>query len=228
VPPPSPPAPVIAARRLRTAVLTLLLADAVVAWIVVVGVYTLLQRLWLGLSERVLGAAIETHVAQLEVARRLQGVLVVATAVVFLVWVRRAHRNLRLLGVERLGFTPRAATAAFIVPIMNLVAPVRVVRELWLASRPEAELAGARWWEARVPAVIPAWWALVVVWQAADPVWQPLTGGVEHLAVGGSTFLFVVAQLAALAAALLGAAIVWTIDAAQARHFAALEDGTGA
>jgi hypothetical protein len=222
VEPPSPPAPVRAARRLRTALLVLLLADAAAAWTVIVGVYTLLLRAWVSLAERGFPTAIETHVAQLEVARRLQGLLVVATAVVFLFWIRRAHRNLRMLGVPKLGFSPRAAMAAFLVPVVNLFVPVRVVRELWLASRPE-DPHGPPWWEARRPFIVPVWWGLVVLAQLADPLWRPLAGNVESLAVGGSTLLFIVAQLAAIAAALLGVAIVWTVDAQQARHFASLE-----
>jgi hypothetical protein len=222
---PSPPPPVVTARRLRTALVVLLLGDAAAAWAVVAGTYTLVQRVWLGLADRSMPGAIETHVAQLEGARRLQGLLVVATAAVFLLWIRRAQRNLRMLGVDRLGFSPRAATAAFLIPVMNLVVPVRVVRELWLASPPE-RADGVSWWQARRPVIVPAWWALVVISQGADPVWRPLSGSVESLAVGGSTLWFLLAQLAAIAAALLGVAIVWTVDARQARHFASVESAS--
>lgn len=220
-PAPAPP-PVRAARRLRTTLVVLLLADAAAAWIVVLGVYTLLQRLWFGLAERVGPGPIETHIAQLEFARRIQGLLALATAVVFLLWLHRAHRNVRMLGVERLGFSPRAALAAFLVPVVNFVVPVRVVSQLWRASRPETPR-GPRWWEVRGPMFIVVWWALVVASSLADPMWWHLSGGVESLAVGGSTLLFLVAQLGRVAASLLTVAIVWTIDAEQARSFEILE-----
>lgn len=218
---PEPP-PVRAARRLRTAVVVLLLGDAAAAWVVVLGVYTLLQRVWLGLAGRVGAAEIETHVAQVQFARRFQVLLALATVVVFLLWLRRAHRNLRMLGVERLGFSPRAALAAFLVHVLNFVVPVRVVSELWRASRPETDR-GPRWWEVRGPLLVAVWWALVVASSLADPLWWDISGGVDMLAIGGSTFLFIVAQLGRLAASLLTVAIVWTIDAEQARHFAVLE-----
>jgi hypothetical protein len=218
----SVPPPARAARRLRTALLVLLLADAVAAWVVIVGVYTLLQRIWLGLADRVLPIPIETHVAQLEAARRLQGALTIATAVVFLLWVGRAHRNLRLLGVERLRFSPRAAVAAFLVPVVNVVVPLRVVSELWRASRP-ADPGSRPWWEAPTPALVTVWWILVVTAAIADPVWRRLAGDVHSLAIGGSTALFIAAQLGSVAAAVLGIAVVWTVDAEQGRQFAALE-----
>jgi hypothetical protein len=215
------PAPLRAARRLRTALLVLLLADAGAAWVVIAGVVTLLQRFWLGSADRVLPTSIETHVGQLEAARRVQGLLIVATAAVFLGWLARVSRHLHRFGVPRLRFSTGAAVAAFVVPLVNVLAPVRVVRELWLASRPDAH--DSPWWEARGPLLIPVWWALVVASQVADPVWRPLAGSMESLAVGGSTLLFIVAQLAAIAAAILGVAIVWTIDAQLMRQLAALE-----
>ena len=220
-PAPPLPAPARAGRRLRTALLVLLVADAGAAWVVLIGVFTLLQRVWLSLGGVVVSASIETHVAQLQAARRIQGLLDLATVAVFLGWIWRAHRNVRMLGVARLGFSPRAAVAAFLIPMVNLVAPVRVVRELWHASR--IEDTERPWWEAGVPGVVTAWWACVLVTAVADPVWRRLAADVDSLAIGGPTVLFMVAQLTNLAAAVLGIAIVWTIDARQAEHFQALE-----
>lgn len=160
-------------------------------------------------------------VTQLEIARRLQGALGVATAVVFLLWVRRAQHGLRLLGVERLGFSPRAGRRRVSRPSdqprrsraggESSGTPVG-------AGTPRAARGGRR-----APVLVAVWWALVVVAAVGDPVWRQLAGSVESLVIGGSTLLFIVVQLANLAAALLAIVIVWTIDAQQARQFEMLE-----
>ena len=67
----------------------------------------------------------------------LQAVVFVATAVVFLVWIDRAYRNLRGLGAHRLRFSPGWAIGAFFVPFLNLVRPYEIVTEIWSASNPD-------------------------------------------------------------------------------------------
>lgn len=75
------------------------------------------------------------------------------SAVAFLVWLRRAHANLALLGIPtRHGST--AAVAMFFIPIANLLLPTFVVGDVWNASAPTSRLRRAggtrievvRWW----------------------------------------------------------------------------------
>ncbi len=60
---------------------------------------------------------------------------VLATAVVFCMWIHRSYSNLVAAGVSGLRYTPRRSVAAFFIPFVNLVRPFRVVNEIWGASR---------------------------------------------------------------------------------------------
>jgi Domain of unknown function (DUF4328) len=59
-----------------------------------------------------------------------------ASAVMFLIWLRRAYQNLKPLGGE-----PRYSSAwtvgAFLVPVVNLFLPFQIFQEIWRASDPE-------------------------------------------------------------------------------------------
>lgn len=59
-----------------------------------------------------------------------------ATAIAFLTWMHRAHKNLPSLGSRDLQYTPGWAVGGFFVPFLNLVRPLQVMREIWLGSDP--------------------------------------------------------------------------------------------
>jgi hypothetical protein len=77
----------------------------------------------------------------------------VATGIVWLVFVHRAHTNLDALGVRELRFTHGWAVGGFIVPILNLV------------RAPQSDRSGGTTeWKARpTPGIVPAWWATYIV-----------------------------------------------------------------
>jgi hypothetical protein len=78
----------------------------------------------------------------------------------WLAWQYRAHANLRVLGARGLTFHPVAAVAVWFVPAVNLLVPLLVMRELWMASDPEA---GAEDWRSRpTSALLPFWWVTLV------------------------------------------------------------------
>ena len=100
----------------------------------------------------------------------LQVLTFVLTAIFFLMWIHRAHRNLPALGARGLKFTPNWAVGWFFVPFMNLVRPVQVVAEIWKASSPGNNTSdGTAWKSARVSPIIWLWW---VVWIIAGIVGQ--------------------------------------------------------
>lgn len=81
----------------------------------------------------------------------------VATGIVWLVFVHRAHTNLDALGVRELRFTHNWAVGGFIVPILNLVRAPQVMSELLRASEPSG---GTTEWKSRpTSGIVPAWWA---------------------------------------------------------------------
>jgi hypothetical protein len=185
----------------RRALVLLLGLDAALAWIVVLGIHTFVQRAWWGLAGQGLEpGALERHWAQVETARLAHGLVWLGVAVAFLLWVHGAWRLLELAGVPGRRFSPRAAVAGFLMPVLNVAGGYLVVRELARAcaggGRPAGPLVG--WW-----------WALFLVASVLDPAVLRLAGGAEYrLALGRPTVVLVAGLLAEIAAAVLAIAIV--------------------
>lgn len=74
-----------------------------------------------------------------------------------LVWVWRAHANLRDLGVPELRYSPRWATGSWLVPFANFVVPRRAMRELWNRSAGEDQYQA----EQEVTAIT-GWWSCLL------------------------------------------------------------------
>jgi hypothetical protein len=93
----------------------------------------------------------------------LQLLLYLGTVVAFLVWFRRAYRNLPALGADSLRFSSCWAVGAWFVPFLNLVRPKQLADDIWRASDPALPaLPGAAWKQQRVPSLLHWWWALFI------------------------------------------------------------------
>jgi hypothetical protein len=198
----------VAPGRLQRALVVSLGACAVMAWVVLLGFYTLGQRIWMGLADRVLLQPLEAHWQQIEVARRLQGLVWVVTAILFLAWVHRVYGSLVALGLTRLRFSPRWAVGVFLVPLVNLVWPFLVVRDMWNASERDVRPGAS---SLRTSPWIAAWWGLFVAASLVDPGPWRLVQDPRSLAIGGSTVLLLVGQLVEIAAAVVAIVVVRTI-----------------
>lgn len=78
--------------------------------------------------------------------------------IAFLVWFRRAHANLVLLGLPmRHGST--AAIAMFFIPVANLLLPPIVIGEVWSGSAPTTRLRRERGLRVEVA----RWWSVYVI-----------------------------------------------------------------
>ncbi|HEU0066772.1 MAG TPA: DUF4328 domain-containing protein [Sphingomonas sp.] len=64
-----------------------------------------------------------------------EGVLAIATVVMFMVWIYRAGRTLVIAGFQDLEFSAASRVWWFLVPFANLVKPFQGMRELDNASR---------------------------------------------------------------------------------------------
>jgi hypothetical protein len=120
---------------------------------------------FLGLIRRVAGGqAIGSEAAVLDnVEAWLAGgslLALIATAVVFCMWLHRSYANLVGAGIPGLKYTARRAVESFFIPFVNLVRPFRVVAETWGASAnlaagtqipPSHRSADAHW-------LIGVWW----------------------------------------------------------------------
>lgn len=212
------PAFVPAGRATRALVIALG-ANAAAAWIVVLGLYTFFERVWLGLAS-LHGQSLASHWAQVELSRRLQGVAWLATAILFLLWLHRVYGNLRVLGAVRLRFSPGWAVGTFLVPGLNLLWPFLVVREIWTASDahapddPQPPTGATSPWVAW-------WWGCFVTASVLDPgFWRLVEDTSSRFGMGSSALFLVVAQLAEIAAAVLAIVVVRRVDARQARAVA--------
>jgi hypothetical protein len=93
----------------------------------------------------------------------LQLLLYLGTVVAFLVWFRRAYRNLPALGAESLRFPSGWAVGAWFVPFLNLVRPKQLADDIWRASDPTLPAqVGAAWKQQRVASLLHWWWALFI------------------------------------------------------------------
>jgi Domain of unknown function (DUF4328) len=88
----------------------------------------------------------------------LQFVVYITTAVLFLIWLYRASKNLRPLGASQIEFTPGWAVGWFFIPLANLVNPYRVVKEIWVKSEPKIAGAGESYWQQSGSTTLLGWW----------------------------------------------------------------------
>lgn len=84
-----------------------------------------------------------------------QFLIVIVTAVVFLMWIHRANRNARGLGAEGMTFTPGWSVGWYFIPFANLWKPLQAMKQIWQASADPAS-----WQSQKTPALLSNWWAL--------------------------------------------------------------------
>jgi hypothetical protein len=89
-----------------------------------------------------------------------QTVTLLASAILFLMWVYRANKNARALGATDMDFTPGWSVGWYFIPIMNLFKPYQSMKEIWKASHPDAD---TDWRAMSVSPIVPLWWALWLV-----------------------------------------------------------------
>ncbi len=105
----------------------------------------------------------------------LRALAILGSGVAFLLWFHGAHRNLKALGEQETKFTSGWAVGGFFVPLVNLVLPVLVMREVWQGSDPRSVRASSdsqdRPSAPGTPAFLGWWWAaFLAMGLAADVV----------------------------------------------------------
>jgi hypothetical protein len=115
----------------------------------------------------------------------VEGVLLLLTALVFLLWFRRAYWNLLALGAGRLRYTGGWAVWGWLVPLLSLVRPKQLLNDIWRASDPAVPVGRPEAWRRRpVPSVL-IWWWLVFL---ASVVARAVTTESFHALVQVMTF----------------------------------------
>ena len=159
-------------------------------------------------------------VTRQEIVDVLHLLVFLGTAALFLTWLHRAHRNLEATGAGDLTYTPGWAVAYFLIPVLNLIRPLQVVRELWHSSEPDDEVRDALAASARLftPPVL-GWWG--GLWLVATIVgnWLFFSGRdvVTPLALLRMFQISIGVRAARIAAAVLLIRIVSGIDGRQER-----------
>lgn len=146
----------------------------------------------------------------------------ITTAVLFLVWLHRAHTNLEALEARNLQFTPGWAVGWWFVPFANLVKPFQVVREVWWDSDPNIETERVFLSESlrSAPVYMGVWWATWLLSNIAANitarVYEPDT--MSNVEVGG--VLFMITGTLSVIAAVLAIMVVRDITGRQEARFA--------
>jgi hypothetical protein len=95
------------------------------------------------------------------IALILYVIVLIVCAIVFLMWLYRARRNLPALGVADVRWSPGWSIAWWFIPIMSLFRPYQVVKETWRASDPTSL---SQWSSERPPGIYGWWWGLFLVY----------------------------------------------------------------
>lgn len=141
----------------------------------------------------------------------IQIVIYIATIVVFLMWLYRAHENLAAFGVPRnqLEYSSGWAVGSFFVPIVSLIIPYRAIREVWRKSVPnQTSMFGAL----DPPTYFPIWWGFWIVSNIIDQIyfrlsWREDTGATDAVAILG-----IVSGVLGIIAAVLAVKVVREIQ----------------
>lgn len=151
----------------------------------------------------------------------LQGLVLIASAVLVIVWMFRVARNLRTLH-RGTTWGPGWAIGGWLLPPFLFVIPYLALREMWKASDPDVAI-GAEWRRLPVSPLVTAWFVVFgpiqLALQAAqfDQTFAGLGGGEQALAeqlTGGVALPFVDALTDIVAAALF----VLVVRQLTARH----------
>ncbi len=105
---------------------------------------------------------IESNDIRQAVIGSMQFLVTILTGVLFLLWIHRCYKNTQVFGCHGLNFTPGWAVGWFFVPILNMVQPFRVIREIWKGSDPSIGNAHS-WQNAPSTTLLPVWWAFFVI-----------------------------------------------------------------
>ena len=126
----------------------------------------------------------------------VQVVLSIASGIVFLMWIHRAHKNLPSLRATDLRFTPGWAVGWFFVPIMSLFRPYQVASEIWKASDPKVNITdGTAWKSAATSPIVGWWWAFFLISNVLGQIVLRMSlSGEELTDLLSSTYAYIVSD----------------------------------
>ncbi len=154
-------------------------------------------------------------------------IVVVLTAIAFLMWTYRAYKNLPALGARGLEHTPGWAVGWYFVPFANLVKPYSVTVEVVRHSNPDGIGAGARristanvgrWWAAYLIAGVVGWLAGMMFASGVA------THSIDSMMTGIG--IAIVGKLISIIAAVFAILLIAEVDKNQERRFQVVSEQT--
>jgi len=153
--------PYVPTRRSVRALSILFVVSAAVSWIAVGYDFSALRLASSG--HRVVPQERLANTLFGEIVNGAQIALLLATGVMFVVWLHRVRVNVRSFGVRRLTYGREWTVLGFFVPALNALRPYQVVREIWKASDPSTgDPLG--WKSVATPPLLAFWWGLFVAY----------------------------------------------------------------
>ncbi len=136
------------------------------------------------------------------------------TGLVWLVWLRRAYRNLALVGSKRSRFSTRQAVGYWFIPLVNLVLGYQVMKDLWLRSESMNDRDGYD--DLPAPALLSGWWGMSLTWGVLEPVVAATARNARTpLELTNVTDVALVGSVIGIVAAVLAIRVVRGIDQRQ-------------
>lgn len=158
----------------------------------------------------------DSQILALVIRFLLTGV-VLLIAVFFLIWIYRAHKNLKVFGATELKYSPAWAVASFFVPLLNIFRPYQVIAEIWKASAKDVRRGGGATWKfEHIPAYFGVWWGLWLLSGLLDffSAFMILGGGLSNQQLVASRYRLVY-DVVSITCALLAIVVVLRITARQ-------------
>jgi len=159
---------------------------------------------------------VDSQILALVIRFVLTGV-VLFTAVFFLIWIHRAHKNLKVFGAAELKYSPGWAVGGFFVPMLNIFRPYQVIGEIWKASASGARRGdGTNWKLESIPPYFGLWWGLWLLSAILDffSAFMILGGGLNNAQLVASRYRLVY-DVVSITCAVLAIVVVFRITARQ-------------
>src|SRR5213083_3019490 len=145
---------------------------------------------------------------------KLKLATLVGTGIFWLTWLRRAYRNLALVGSKRSRFSARQAVGYWFIPFVNLVLGYQVMKDLWLRS--ESMNDRDAYDDLPAPAFLSTWWGMSWTWGVLEPVVAATARGARTpLELINATDVGMLVNAAGVVAAVLAIKLVREIDRRQ-------------
>lgn len=215
------------ARRSARWTQALLIAVAIVGLADLVSEFFLYRLLALIPTQGITEAEAAAADSRERIISLVQIALLIATAVAFLIWFHASYKNLPVLGGRGLKYSPRWAVGGFFVPLLNLIRPAQVMREVWHASDPSgverdnAPDGPAVRNKLRAPVIIAAWWIFFIAASILSNTAARMSFAENQTLdeLQRQTLLYMVADALDIPSALLGVLIVGRVTRWQSERY---------